>query len=88
MLSELFLCKQKGESELVAVSTSRPIGGESNTVCGEYMAQHDIRGVSVKMKNGFISIIHDGLEYTIQWSARLEFEDQVNTIIASFGFEN
>lgn len=83
-----FISRAPGRIGDVAVSTSTPIGGESNTVCAEYTGQRDIRGISVRTKEGLISIIHDGLEYAIQWSATSEYEDQVKAIIASFKFEN
>lgn len=63
------------------------VDAESNVVFAEYIAQRDIRDVSVKVIEGFISIIHNELEYTIQWSAMPEYESQVRAIIASFKFE-
>ncbi len=82
-----FLDQSPGRIGGVAVSTAKTIGGESNTVCAEYMDQQEIRGVSIKRKNGLISIIRNGIEYTFQWSATHEYEDQVKGIIASFRFE-
>lgn len=81
-----FLSQTPGRIGAVAVSTAKQVGGESNTVCAEYMDQQDIRRVSIKQKNGFISIIRNGIEYTFQWSAVHEYEDQIKAIIASFRF--
>ena len=82
----VFLAQASGRIGAVTVSTSTQVGGQSNTVYAEYVDQHDINGVFLKRKNGFISIIHNELEYAIQWSAMREYEDQVNKIIASFRF--
>lgn len=81
-----FLAQTPGRIGAVAVTTAKQIGSESNTVCAEYMAQQNIKGVPIKRKNGFISIIRNGIEYAFQWSAVQEYEDQVKMIIASFRF--
>lgn len=82
-----FLTRVQGRIGSVKVMTSTSAGGESNTVSAEYIAQRDIWGVSVKVREGLISIIHNELEYTIQWSAMPGYESQVREIIASFKFE-
>jgi len=81
-----FLAQTPGRIGAVAVSTAEQVGGEPNSVCAEYMCQQDCRGISIKRKHGFISIIRNGIEYTFQWSAMHEYEDQVKAIIASFRF--
>ena len=63
------------------------MGGEPNTVSAEYETETDIRGVTGRRRNGLISIMHNGLEYALQWSAERDFEDKVKGIIDSFKFE-
>lgn len=81
-----FLARAPGRIGSVAETTSTPVGGESNTVSAEYIAQRNVRGASARVKEGMISIIHNELEYAIQWSAMPGYEDQVKVIVASFKF--
>jgi len=81
-----FLAQTPGRIGAVGVTTTKQIGSESNTVCAEYMVQQNINGVPIKRKSGFISIIRNGIEYTFQWSAVREYEDQVKMIIATIRF--
>lgn len=83
-----FLTKAPRRIGSVEVTTSASVGGELNTVFAEYETEIDIRGVSRRRRNGLISIIHNGLEYAIQWSAEPDFEEQVKGIIDSFKFES
>jgi hypothetical protein len=61
-----------------------PVGGETNVVIVEYATQAPVGGQMRQRKNGLISIVHNGLEYTLQWSAEQEYENQVRAIIQSF----
>jgi hypothetical protein len=61
-----------------------PIGGEANVVIVEYATQAPVGGQMRERKNGLISIVHNGLEYTLQWSAEQDYEKQVRAIIQSF----
>lgn len=61
-----------------------PIGGEANVVIVEYATQAPVGGQMGQRRNGLISVVHHGLEYTLQWSAEKEFEDQARAIIKSF----
>jgi len=61
-----------------------PIGGEANAVIVEYETQAPVGRQMRQRKNGLISVVHNGLEYTLQWSAEREYEDQARAIIQSF----
>ena len=61
-----------------------PIGGEANVVIVEYATQAPVGGQMRQRKNGLISVVHSGLEYTLKWSAEQEYENQVRAIIQSF----
>jgi Tetratricopeptide repeat len=61
-----------------------PIGGEANVVIVEYATQALVSGQMRQRKNGLISVVHNGLEYTLQWSAEQEYEYQARAIIQSF----
>ena len=61
-----------------------PIGGEANVVIVEYATQALVGGQMRQRKNGLVSVVHNGLEYTLQWSAEREYEDQARAIIQSF----
>lgn len=69
----------------IEVNTSISVGAESNTVSAEY--ETDVGHASRKRLSGLISIIHNGLEYAIQWSAERDFKEQVKEITNSFKFE-
>lgn len=73
---------------VVEVHTSDSFAGESNTISAEYETEVDVDGVSRRRRNGFISIIHNGLEYAMQWSAESDYEEHIKGIIGSFKFEN
>lgn len=83
-----FLARAPGRIGSIEVTTSTLVGGEANTVSAEYETHDAVRGVPAKFKNGLISIVHNGLEYVIQWQGTLEYEDHVKAIIASFLFES
>jgi hypothetical protein len=70
-----------------SITPSVTVGGEPNTVYAQYETETEIRGVRRKRQDGLISIIHNGLEYAIQWSAEHDIEEQVKYIIDSFKFE-
>lgn len=82
-----FLSREPGRIGSIAISTSTPVGGEPNTVSAEYETETPIRGARRRRGAGLISIIHNGLEYALQWSAESDLEDQVKGIIDSFRFE-
>lgn len=82
-----YLTQVPGRIGSVAVTTSAAVGRESNTVSAEYETETDIRGVTKRRQDGLISIIHNGLEYALQWSAERDLEKQVKVIIDSFKFE-
>ncbi len=69
------------------VTTSRSVGGERNTVWAEYQTDTTIGGATRRQRAGLISIIHHGLEYTLQWSVEPDLEQQTKGIIDSFKFE-
>lgn len=57
----------------VAVIDHTPIGGEANVVIVEYETQATVGGSLKQRKNGLISIVHNGIEYTLQWSAEQDY---------------
>lgn len=61
-----FLIRAPGRIGDVAVSTSTPVSGESNTVSAEYETETDIHCVTIRRRDGLISIIHNGLECVLQ----------------------
>ncbi|MGH9838699.1 MAG: hypothetical protein ACREEM_07945 [Blastocatellia bacterium] len=63
---------------------STPISGEANVVIVEYATQAPVGGQMRQRKNGLISVVHNGIEYTLQWSAEQEYENQARAIIHSF----
>jgi tetratricopeptide (TPR) repeat protein len=70
----------------IDAQTFVPVSGEENVVVAEYDTRSQIGGAIRQRRNGFVSILHDDLEYVIQWSAEAEYEKQVRQIIASFKF--
>lgn len=82
-----FLASTVGRIGSITITTSVAVGGEPNTVAAEYQTEKEIRGVKRKRRDGLISIIHDGLEYALQWSAERDLEKQVKEIVDSFKFE-
>lgn len=70
----------------IVVMASASVAGEENTVCVEYQQHGVIDGMPSYAKHGFISIVHRGLEYTIQWKALPDDEESVRSIIRSFRF--
>ena len=68
----------------VSVIDPTPIGGEANVVIVEYGSQATVGGDLRRRKNGLISIVHNGIEYTLQWSAEQDYEGQARAIIGSF----
>lgn len=82
-----YLANAPGRSGSVAIATSMAVGGEPNTVSAEYETETDIRGVTRRRRDGLISIIHNELEYALQWSAERDLEEQAKGIIDSFKFK-
>lgn len=70
----------------VDLTTSSPLGGETNSACAKYTTEARVAGVKRRRTNGFISTISNGIEYVIQWSAEQGFESQVQGMIQSFTF--
>lgn len=68
------------------VRTSDTVAGQRNVVAAEYETETNVRGVRSRRRNGFVSIIHRDLEYTLQWSAEDKLEDQTRKILDSFTF--
>jgi tetratricopeptide (TPR) repeat protein len=82
-----FLTRAPGRIGSIAITTTIAVGGESNTVSAEYETETEIRGVTRRRRDGLMSVIHNGLEYALQWSAERDLEEQVKGIIDSFKFE-
>lgn len=78
------LLKAPGLVGRVDVKTLAPISGEENVVIAEYHTRATVAGVKRQRNNGLVSILHDGTEFVIQWSAEADFETQVRDMIASF----
>jgi tetratricopeptide (TPR) repeat protein len=68
----------------ITVDTSIPFAGEENVVNAEYETQHEIRGRLRSRRNGFLSIVHSGIEYVVQWSAEAHLEGDARQILGSF----
>lgn len=68
------------------VKVGTAVGGEPNSVGAEYTARVVMAGVPMTRKSGLISIVHGGLEYSVQWSAVSDHEDDVKVILSSFRF--
>jgi hypothetical protein len=81
-----FLHQLRDRVGRIHVQTFVPISGEENVVVAEFGTRVNVRGALQQRKNGFVSILHNGIEYTIQWSAEAEYEEQVRQIVASFSF--
>jgi hypothetical protein len=76
------IASRTGPLEVVKTAS---IDGENNVVVIEYHTHAQVGGGLRRRRNGFISIVHKGIEYTLQWSAESELEGQTRGIIASFG---
>ena len=63
----------------VSVIDSIPISGEANVVVVEYGTQTTVGGDVRRRNNGLISIVHKGIEYTLQWSAEQRYESQARS---------
>lgn len=62
------------------------IAGESNIVTAEYYTRARV-GVELRQRrNGFVSVVHNGLEFVFQWSAEAEYEAETMQIVSSFSF--
>jgi hypothetical protein len=79
-----FVSKIPSRIGSVMTVDSTPISGEANVVIAEYATQAPVGGQMRQRKNGLISIVHNGIEYTLQWSAEQEYENQARAIIDSF----
>jgi len=71
----------------VTVETSSPVGGEDNAVCAEYPRYGVWRGAPCQWRVGRVSILHNNLEYRIDWETSHDFHDGAQQIIASFKFD-
>jgi len=66
-------------SKVLFIRTDLPLAGEANAVRASYVnLDGDLAG--------FISLFHEGLEHTIQWTTRPALEKEVEEIVESFRF--
>lgn len=70
----------------IEVRTFVPIDGENNVVVAEYDTGTLVWEAVRQRRNGFLSIVHDGLEFALQWSAESDNEGETRGIVASFRF--
>jgi hypothetical protein len=82
-----FLTNAAGRLGSIAITTSIAVGGEPNTVAAEYEIEAKIRSARSRRRVGLTSVLHNGLEYALQWSAERDLEEQIKAIIDSFRFE-
>ena len=68
------------------VRTSEAVAGEANAVIAEYQIEVIVRGKPRRRQAGFISIMHQRVEYVMQWSAERHLESQTLGIISTFAF--
>jgi hypothetical protein len=74
-----------GRVGAIVMDSSLVVGGEPNTVAGEYDLESGGGGPLLRRRAGLISIVRpNGVEYTLQWSAMPELVSEVKRIIASF----
>jgi hypothetical protein len=80
-----FLWKAPHRIGDIEVSTFVPVDGETNVVVGEYDTRR-VGPTERQRRNGFLSIVHGGLEFALQWSAESDYEAETRRIVASFRF--
>ena len=80
------LLKTTGLVGGVNVKTLVPVSGEENVVIAEYYTRATMAGVERRRNNGLVSILHNGVEFVVQWSAEAEYEGQVRDMLESFKF--
>ncbi len=82
---EDFMNKISGRCSDVAI-TQGPFAGESNVVIGECDTKNMVAGSPRLRRQGFISVLRQGTEYVIQWSAEPSLQVETRRLLASFAF--
>lgn len=72
----------------VTAQVSVPVGGETNVITAEYDTRNLIGQEYRQRRNGFVSAVHEGDEYVIQWSAETVHEPETREIVKSLSFRS
>ncbi|HEX8072432.1 MAG TPA: hypothetical protein VF546_20970 [Pyrinomonadaceae bacterium] len=70
------------------VTSAVAVAGEPNAVCGECSTRRVVGGAPQLHKAGLLTILHNDLEYVVQWTAAAGYEDEVQAIVASLKFDD
>ena len=72
----------------VKINTFSQVAGKSNVVSAVYETYICISLRKQKQTNGLISIIHNHLEYAIQWTSEFDSVEEIKKIVNTFKFDN